>query len=304
MHDLFDVRTAEMFNRRMTPAFVFVFCCAFCMAGETTPSALAGKRTVKRILLIGQSPDNHPWSTHEYMAGMRILAQCLQPVKNLQTIIVNADEPWKDGPELLDGADAAVLFVSEGAKWLHQDARRLAAFQKLAKRGGGLVVIHWGMGCRDAKYIDGFVRLFGGCHGGPDRRYKIVNVTTTIATAGHPVVRGVKPIKVREEFYYTLKFAKPQSNITPLIRVPIDGKEHTVSWAWERPDGGRSFGFSGGHYHENWKHEAYRRLVTQAVLWTMKTPVPKSGLPLRISAKTLSQPRPKPKTAKRRKLKK
>lgn len=251
-------------------------------------------RPVKRVLLIGQGPDNHPWSTHEYMAGMRILAQCLQPVRGIQTIVVNANEPWKEGPELLDGADGAVLFVSQGAKWLQQNAARYAAFQRLAKRGGGLVVLHWGMGCREAKYIDGFVKLFGGCHGGPDRRYKIVNVTTEVAGGSHPIVRGVKPVRVREEFYYTLKFVKPNDGITPLIRVPIEGKRHTVAWAWQRPDGGRSFGFSGGHYHSNWKHESYRRLMTQAVLWTIRTPLPESGLPLRISEKTLKQPRPKP----------
>lgn len=258
---------------------------------DSTPSPA---KKMKRVLLIGQGPDNHPWSMHEYMAGMRILAQCLQPVKGLQTIVVKADGPWKEGPELLDGADAAVLFVSQGAKWLQQDAARFAAFQRLARRGGGLVVLHWGMGCREAKYIKGFVDLFGGCHGGPDRRYKIVDVTTEIANSDHPVLANIKPEKVKEEFYYTLKFVKPAESITPLIRVPIDGKTHTVAWAWNRPDGGRSFGFSGGHYHANWQHESYRRMMTQAVLWTIKTPVPKSGLPLRYSKKTLNQPRPKP----------
>ena len=263
------------------------------LIGQTLNAA--GKRSVKRILLIGQSPDGHPWSTHEYMAGQRIIASCLQPVKGLQTIIVNADEPWKDGPEQLDGADVAVLFVSQGAKWLHQSPARLAAFQRLAKRGGGLVVVHWGMGCQQAKYIEKFVNLFGGCHGGPDRKYKIVNTTPSVVPNKHPVTKGVKPIAVKEEFYYTLKFVKSTTPVTPLIRANIYGKQHTVAWGWQRPDGGRSFGFSGCHYHENWKHHYYRRLVVQAVLWTAKTSLPKTGLPLKFSQNLLLKPRPKSK---------
>lgn len=263
-------------------------------SAQLTEAAEQGRK-VKRVLLLGQKPDGHPWSTHEYMSGMRILAECLHPVNNLQTIIVQADEPWNEGPELLDGADGAVLFLSEGAKWLQQDAARLEAFQRLAQRGGGLVVIHWGMGCRDAKYIKEFVNLFGGCHGGPDRRYKVVSVKTDIVNPNHPVVSGIQPFEVKEEFYYTLKFPQPAGSMTPLVQVPVEGKSHTVGWAWDRPGGGRSFGYSGGHFHENWSLEEYRRLITQGILWTLDIPVPKTGLPLKILKKELAQPRPKPK---------
>ena len=49
----------------------------------------------------------------------------------------------------------------------------------------------------------------------------------------------------------------------PILRAPIDGTAETVAWAWERPDGGRSFGFSGLHFHDHWKRPEYRRLVAQ-----------------------------------------
>lgn len=258
-------------------------------------SGLNRRQQVKRILLIGQGPDSHPWGTHEYLAGMRILAECLQPVARVQTIVVRADGPWKDGPELIDGADAVVLFVSEGARWIHDDPRRLAALKKLAARGGGFACWHWGMGCRDAKYIPAYLKLFGGCHGGPDRKYKVLKgVQARIVGGKHPVVRGLKDFTVDEEFYYTLKFAKPAKSVTPLIRVKIDGADQSVCWAWERPGGGRSFGFSGGHFHQNWSREDYRRLMTQAVLWTVDVPVPDADLPLKVSPKDLSTPRPKP----------
>ena len=84
--------------------------------------------------------------------------------------------------------------------------------------------------------------------------------------------------KVEEEFYYKLTFATPQAAITPLVRVAIDGESHAVAWAFNRPDTGRTFGFSGLHFHKNWEQPAYRRLVSQGVLWTVKLPIPEAGV--------------------------
>jgi type 1 glutamine amidotransferase len=247
-------------------------------------------RNTQRLLLLGQGPDRHAWSTHEYMAGVNILAKCLEDVDGLQTIIVRADEPFEQGPELLDGADGLVLFVSEGAKWLHQDEARLAAFQSLAARGKGLVVLHWGMGCRDAEYINGFVDLFGGCHGGSDRKHGIYQVRATVDAPNHPIMRGIDSFDVEDEFYYRLKFPKSAEGLTSLLRVPVMGEEHTVAWAWERPNGGRSAGFSGCHFHRNWELEEYRRLATQAVLWSLKRPIPEAGLPVDVAKEILYLP--------------
>jgi hypothetical protein len=250
------------------------------------------------VLLLGQAPDNHPFGAHEYMAGMHVLARCLHGVDGLQTIIAKADEPWTEGPELLDGADAAVVFLSEGAKWLSQDPARLAAFRRLAERGGGLVVLHWGMGCREAEPIEAFVRLFGACHGGSDRKYKVLTATLEPASEPHPVLHGIRPLRVHDEFYYRLKRVKsPEAGgqpVQPLLRVTIDGEPQMVAWAWQRSDGGRSVGFSGGHYHETWKHAEYRRFLAQAVLWTLNRPIPENGLAVDVHAEDLRlEPHPK-----------
>src|SRR5207244_672145 len=106
--------------------------------------------------------------------GLKILKKCLEPAGGLELVSVRADEPWTEGPELLARADGVVLFLCEGAKWANADPKRLAALTALAKRGGGLVGLHWGIGTKDAKYIDTFVNLVGGCHGGPDRKYQVL----------------------------------------------------------------------------------------------------------------------------------
>lgn len=237
----------------------------------------------KKVLLLGQSPDNHPPGTHEYLPGMQVLAKCLEGTPNLKVQVVQADGDWPAGPALLREADGAVLFVSEGARWIHAEPRRLEAFAQLAARGGGLVVLHWGMGTRDAQYIDGFLKLFGGCHGGLDRKYKVLQTGVTVVDPEHPIISGIASFDINEEFYYKLKFIRAEQSPAPILTAKIDGAAETVAWAWTREDGGRSFGFSGGHFHTHWRREEYRRLMAQAVLWSAKLPVPKDGLKVEIS---------------------
>lgn len=243
----------------------------------------------RQLLLLGQGPDGHKPESHEFFAGLKILKKCLDRVDGLESKIVDAGEPWRDGSAQIDRADGVVLFLAEGAKWIHQDEARLAALKRLAARQGAITGLHWGIGAKDAKYVAEYVSLVGACHGGPDRKYAVVELRTEIATAMHPVMTQVEPVVVEDEFYYRLKIAQSQA-VVPLLRVPIEGESHMVAWAWERADQGRSFGFSGLHFHRNWQHEAYRRMIVQGVVWTMGLPIPEQGLDVEINPEDLLLP--------------
>jgi hypothetical protein len=245
----------------------------------------------RKLLLVGQGPDGHPPATHEYLAGLRVLAKCLEPVAGLEVVTVRADEPWKEGPELLDRADGAVLFLSEGARWMQADRRRQQALARLAGRKAGVVALHWALGTREAGPVEGCLALVGGCHGGPDRKFQVLE--TEARPADHPAAAGLRPFKVKDEFYYRLKFT-PEGSVRPVLRADIDGRPETVAWAWDRPDGGRSFGFSGLHFHANWGRPEYRRLVAQGVLWTLRVPVPPGGLAVAVTEDDLKLPAPPP----------
>lgn len=270
-------------------AMLFAFLSVPSLVTAEEPATPASRQ---RILLLGQKPDSHPAATHEYMAGVNLLARLLAKTPGLQTIVVQADSPWKDGPELLDGADGAILFLTEGARWVSEEPQRLAAFRRLAKRGGALACLHWGMGTCDAAPVADFTALFGACHGGPDRKYQVLKVRAVAARSSHPVLAGIAPFDVHDEFYYALKRPVDLAGlkVTPLIKVPIDGSDESVAWGAERPDGGRSFGFSGLHFHENWKLTEYRRLVLQGILWTLKRPIRDGGEPVDVSPDDLTLP--------------
>lgn len=247
----------------------------------------------KSLLLLGQKPDGHPPGTHEYMPGQRILKHLLGDVPGWKIEIVQADGAWPEGPELIARVDAVVLFVSQGGAWVTEEPRRYDAFAQLAARGGGLAGLHWGLGVKDAKKIAPFVRLLGACHGGPDRKFKFFEEITAVPKAGHPIVAGVPRLTLREEFYFALKREQSASeSLVPLVTISVDGADDMVSWAWQRPDGGRSFGFTGLHFHENWSRPEYRRLITQGVLWTMGQELPAEGIKVgEVPAELLKLPK-------------
>src|SRR5258708_3403542 len=147
--------------------------------------------TPKRLLLIGQGPDGHPPTTHEFMAGVRVLEKLLAPIKGLQTTVAKADEPWPEGPGLIDQADGVVMFLTQGARWMQLEPKRHDALKRLAQRKGGIVALHWAVGAIDAQYIQGQLGLLGGTRGGPQRKYKELETDGPAADRGHPLMRGI-----------------------------------------------------------------------------------------------------------------
>ena len=60
-------------------------------------------------------------------------------------------------------------------------------------------------------------------------------------------------------------------------------------WAIERADGGRGFGFTGGHFHANWGNDDFRRAVLNALVWVTGAEVPAGGVTSTLSAGDLER---------------
>ena len=61
------------------------------------------------------------------------------------------------------------------------------------------------------------------------------------------------------------------------------------SEAAERSDGGRGFGYTGGHFHRNWGDANNRKLFLNALLWTAKAEIPEHGIETKVSDEDLAQ---------------
>ncbi|MCL2347090.1 MAG: hypothetical protein FWC50_02395, partial [Planctomycetaceae bacterium] len=56
------------------------------------------------------------------------------------------------------------------------------------------------------------------------------------------------------------------------------GKTEYLAWCDTRPDGGRGFGFTGGHSHWLWGNPDYRKLLLNGIVWTAGVDVPNDGV--------------------------
>jgi hypothetical protein len=74
----------------------------------------------------------------------------------------------------------------------------------------------------------------------------------------------------------------------PHVRATAGQPQH-VAWAVEREDGGRGFGFTGGHYHKNWGDDNFRKLFLNALVWVAKAEVPAEGIASSISPEDLEK---------------
>ena len=133
-------------------------------------------------------------------------------------------------------------------------------------------------------------------------------MTHPILAKDHPITRGVKPFEIPDEWYYHMRFPEDMKGVTPILSaIPPDstrngrddphggnpvvragkGNVEVLSWAFERPDGGRGYGFTGGHYHHNWGNDDYRKLMLNAILWVAKAEVPADGVESTVTPEDL-----------------
>ncbi len=261
--------------------------------GPAPPTPLAPPRPHKVVVLAGPLDKGHPPGTHEYEKSARLLKHCLDRAPSLAGLTTELHTGgWPKDEHVLDSADTIVL-LSSGADRREQDhpflvGDRLAVLDKQMKRGCGLVLIHWSVFVPRKKAGDKVLEWVGGYfdyESGPGPRGWYSKIQTTKTTARpaspkHPIVRGVTPFEVREELYYRMRFRERDPRLVPILTAALPGEkgEQTVAWAVERKDGGRGFGFTGGHFFANWQIEGFRRLVLNAIVWTAKGEVPPGGV--------------------------
>ncbi|HTU27157.1 MAG TPA: ThuA domain-containing protein, partial [Pirellulales bacterium] len=263
--------------------------CAWQMAVGIVGAADAPRP--RKIVLIAGDPDGHPPATHEYAQSVRLLRRSLMTSAIADQIAVETHfGGWPADERTLDDADTIVL-VTSGSDRVETNhpllvGNRLPVLEKQMQRGCGLVALHYStfapnrIGARMLEWLGGYFDY----QGGPDGKWfsKIQHWQADLrpGTADHPICRGVKPFQIREELYYNLRFQDDDARRSPILltRPPGEQADQAVAWAVERKEGGRGFGFTGGHYFDNWKNDDFRRLLLNAIAWTAHVEVPTAGV--------------------------
>jgi len=253
-----------------------------CPAAEPAPRA-------KKIVLIAGPLDSHPQDSHEYERNIILLKDALD--RSLQDVRVDVHfTGWPADPATLDDADT-IFFTSGGCDHRLEDhplyvGERFKVIEKQMKRGCGIVFHHWST-FHPTKVHDQITDWVGGYFDyetgtGANHWYSKIETkdyTTVVNLPDHPIARGVKPFKVKEEFYFNLRFRENDPRLQLiLLKDGGDPRASAVGWAVERADGGRGWGFTGGHFYANWWIPEFRKLVLNAIAWTAKIEVPPGGI--------------------------
>lgn len=244
----------------------------------------------KVVFLAG--PDSHLPGAHEHEAGTELLATALRARHpSLETIEVYGG--WPSDESIFDSAKAVVMYCDGGDSHLIND--HLTTFNRLLDQGVGIVALHYCVEVpKNSPASQAMLRAIGGYF---ETDWSVNPEWTADYTAlpTHPITHGIHTFSLEDEWYFNMRFGA--DGVTPILsaKPPLatisrgngphsgndavrqlvkDGTLQVTAWAYERPGGGRGFGYTGGHYHANWENRDARELVLNAIDWVAGLAVP------------------------------
>jgi len=253
-------------------------------------------RRGKKVVLIAGPITGHPKHSHEYERSVILLKQLLDTspsTRGLRTEVYFSG--WPTDETVLNDADTIVL-VTDGGDRKETDhplyvGSRFQTLERQMKRGCGLVQFHWTT-FNPSRYHEQITEWVGGYFDyekGPAANHWYSKIQhwegpTSLGDPKHPILRGVKPPTLKEEFYYNIRFRENDARLTPILltRPPNETQDFPVAWAVQRKDGGRGFGFTGGHHFDNWWNDDFRKLILNAIVWTARGEIPRQGVETKL----------------------
>ncbi|MGH9720599.1 MAG: ThuA domain-containing protein [Bryobacteraceae bacterium] len=242
-----------------------------------------------KIVLVAGRP-SHPPGQHEFNAGSMLIEKCLRQNDGVETVLVKGG--WPQDESVFDGASAIVLYMDGGARHPMILENRLETLGRYMKKGVGLACLHYAVEVPKEQGGPELLEWIGGFYERPYSQNPHNDVAVKQASPSHPISRGWKSFEGRDEWYYKIRFRVEDKRWAPILTTLLPKNEprlETIAWAVERGDGGRGFGFTGGHFHSNWGIEDQRRMVVNAILWTAKREIPRGGARCEITPADLTQ---------------
>ena len=247
-------------------------------AGAPVKSAHAAAEAAPSVVLVAERQDPSTW--HAHVATAELLSELLRDVHAnppVRTVVI--DEKKARESRALEGASAVVLLGREGSDHLLVDAAIRANVARLVDRGGGLVLVHG-----SAAPPENLAKQLQAWAGGvlrAERGTMLVNWPAGFARLPeHPVTQALEPFSIDDRWMSAKELAS--GKVLPLLqtdppeyaRSSKSTEPETMAWVYERPKGGRTFVYGGGHFFESYRDPSLRRLLTHAILWTAKVAVP------------------------------
>jgi len=257
---------------------------------------VAAQAADKRILLIAGKPSHGP-GDHEFRAGVLLWEASLKNVPGITVEVYT--NGWPDSDSVFEGADAVVIYADGGGGHPAVQKDRIKLLDSLVQKGVGVGCAHYGVEVLKGEPQKAMWRWIGGAY---EHEFSVNPMWQPHydQLPKHPVTSGVKPFSLIDEWYFNMRWDPNAKGITMILTdtpsddvrdgpyvypqgpyqhiIDASGSRETMMWTFERPDGGRGFGFTGGHKHVNWYDDNQRKVVLNAILWIAKADIPEGGV--------------------------
>jgi type 1 glutamine amidotransferase len=255
----------------------------------------------KKIVFLAGPVDHGGRGRHENERDLRVLAYALEHATNLKGVTTQVYADSKAPADLNALKDAAVIVVesssdqrakenhalfpnnttTDGKTYDAATLEYLKGLDGLMKKGVGLVVFHYANQIANETARQYSLDWLGGYWKEGVSTNPMDEWSMTIATPGHPILRGVNPWTYREEIF--CRFFLPENpGLTPLL-IGTPAKNATVgpqvaSFAYQRKEGGRGFVMGGLDFNSNMLIEDNRRFLLNGIVWAAGMEVPAGGV--------------------------
>ena len=237
---------------------------------KAAPPSNGTQRPLGILLVAG--PKDHGPGEHDYPLWQKQWAPLLAKAPNVR---ITTAFSWPT-PGQWEGVDLAVFYLK--TRW---DAVQLADIKKFQDRGGGLVSIHWAIGC-DQEW-DRHAAHFGLSY--KSASYRHGHVDLKLALPDHPIALGLPAtMAFVDEPYWPFRGDPTKVKVLATSdekinqgddrrRDPGDDTRQTIPvfWTYE-PDGTKARVFVSifGHYMWTFDDPYFRLLLLRGMSWAAK----------------------------------
>ncbi|MEN6577047.1 MAG: ThuA domain-containing protein [Phycisphaerales bacterium] len=234
----------------------------------------------KKIAFLTAKP-SHGEGFHDWDKDAALVKDYLLHARNIDVPQIDIhDDGWPKDASLLDDVDAVVFFADGREHHPLAVPGRIEKIRELAEQGKGIAFLHYSIDPPEGAMPD-FLDWMGGSYEVGLSQNPINVAKVTPVGNGHPITRGCGGYVAEDEWYFDIRLRPNDANVVPILTgklPPRDPQDKVLSWAYTRPNGGRGFGFAGGHFHKNWYMEPFRKLVLNGIVWTAGMEVPQGGV--------------------------
>ena len=277
----------------------FRIAAAVCALGLLTASGAIAES--HKILFLAGPRDHGAPGRHEYERDLRTLALSFVNASNLEgvtTQLIVGKAP-RDLELFRDVAAIVIHSSSDRAEnethplfpqnpstnYREYDADTLAYLKSLdeliRQNRIGIVLLHYATWAENTRAREYHLSWTGGLWVQTGSKNPVDDWAMK-PLSRHPILRGVKPWKYRDEIFCRFLLPNDQRRTDLLLATPTEDRfkmgPQVASFVYQRDDGGRGFVFGGLDFRDNLALDNYRRFLLNGIAWAAHIEIPKGGI--------------------------